>query len=113
MGYFDVPAALAVLPPDALGAYMLCLLGFAIYENIVGCDMMARSGAGMRDVLGRVLRLPAAHAVALGFAANWAGASGGAELHALWEAYHIETCSSGLKTGCVSLSGATKHAAAG
>ncbi len=87
VGYFGVPAAIAVLPPGALGAYMLSLLGFAVYENTVGYYMMARSGAGVRDGLRRVLRLPAAHAIALGLVANWAGARGSAELHEVWEAF--------------------------
>jgi hypothetical protein len=48
VGYFGVPAAMAVLPPAALGAYMLSLLGLAVYENTVGYYMMARGGATVR-----------------------------------------------------------------
>ncbi len=87
VGYFGVPAALAVLPAHALGAYMLCLLGFAVYENTVGYYMLARGRASARESLLRVARLPAMHAIALGLAANWASLSGGPELRVLWEAF--------------------------
>ncbi len=87
VGYFGVPAALAVLPARALGAYMLCLLGFAVYENTVGYYMLARGRGGTRGSLRRVARLPAVHAIALGLAVNWAGLSGGPELRGLWEAF--------------------------
>lgn len=87
VGYFGVPAALAVLPVRTLGAYMLCLLGFAIYENTVGYYMLARGRGDVRASLFRVVRLPAAHAIILGLAANWTGLSSGPELHAMWEAF--------------------------
>lgn len=87
VGYFGVPAALAVLPARALGAYMLCLLGFAVYENTVGYYVLARGRGSVRETLQRVGRLPTVHAIALGLAANWAGLSGGPELRALWEAF--------------------------
>jgi len=87
VGYFGVPAALAVLPADVLGAYMLCLLGFAAYENTVGYYTLVRGRSSVRDGLIRITRLPAMHAIALGLAANWAGLSGGPELRGMWEAF--------------------------
>ena len=86
VGYFGVPAALAVLPHSAFSTYMLCLLGFAAYENSVGYYTLARGRAAL-DGLRRVARLPAVYAIALGLAASSAGLSGGPELKALWEAF--------------------------
>ena len=84
IGYFGVPAALAVLPARVLGSYMLCLLGFTVYENTVGYYMLARGRGDVRSSLKRVASLPSLHAIALGLAVNWLGLTGGPAFNALW-----------------------------
>ena len=87
VGSFGIPAVLTVLPRGALGTYMLCLFGFALYENTVAYFMLLEGRGGAKKSLRRAIRQPAAYAIMLGLAANWAGLSCGPELRALWAAF--------------------------
>ena len=57
-GYFGIPVALILFPPDVIGLYMLAALGFQIYENTLGYYLVARGQYSVRTSLKRLARLP-------------------------------------------------------
>nr|WP_300315233.1 AEC family transporter [Halomonas sp.] len=61
-GYFGLPVALVLLPPDGVTLYLFCVLGVTLYEFTVGFYLSARGRFSVRDSLLKILRLPLIYA---------------------------------------------------
>ena len=106
-GVFGIPAAIAILPAEAMGAYMLCLLGSAIYENSLGYYVVARGKVPVRESILRTARLPAVYAIVLGLGINWVGLKITPELNGVWEAFKGSYVVLGMLT--IGISAARAH----
>ncbi|SHF68654.1 hypothetical protein SAMN02745148_03298 [Modicisalibacter ilicicola DSM 19980] len=63
-GYFGLPIAMVLLPPEGVTQYLFCLLGVTLYEFTVGYYLIARGRFSVRDSLAKILRLPLVYAFA-------------------------------------------------
>ncbi|MCI0509614.1 hypothetical protein C8E00_10413 [Chromohalobacter marismortui] len=61
-GYFGLPLAMALLPPEGVAAYLFCLLGITLFEFSVGFYISARGRFSVRESLGKIVRLPLLYA---------------------------------------------------
>ncbi|QTF93093.1 AEC family transporter [Halomonas sp. BM-2019] len=61
-GYFGLPIAMVLLPPEGVTLYLFCLLGITLYEFTVGYYLSARGQFSVRQSLTRILRLPLIYA---------------------------------------------------
>lgn len=73
-GYFGIPVAYMLFGEDALGLYILCMLGTTLHENSVGFYLAAKGAYPARECLLRVFRLPSLYAFLLAVVLNLAGA---------------------------------------
>lgn len=63
-GYFGLPIAMVLLPPDGVTQYLFCLLGVTLFEFTVGYYISARGQFSVRESLHRIVRLPLIYAFA-------------------------------------------------
>ncbi|MFG6179449.1 AEC family transporter [Halomonas sp. THAF12] len=61
-GYFGLPVALVLLPPEGVTLYLFGVLGVTLYEFTLGFYLSARGRFSMRDSLAKILRLPLIYA---------------------------------------------------
>ncbi|MGQ7246560.1 AEC family transporter [Halomonas sp. V046] len=61
-GYFGLPVALVLLPPQGVTLYLFCVLGVTLYEFTVGFYLSARGRFTVRDSLVKIARLPLLYA---------------------------------------------------
>lgn len=61
-GYFGLPLALVLLPPQGVTLYLFCVLGVTLYEFTVGFYLSARGQFSARQSLMKILRLPLVYA---------------------------------------------------
>jgi malate permease and related proteins len=61
-GYFGLPVALVLLPPEGVTLYLFCVLGVTLYEFTVGFYLSARGRFTVRQSLARIARLPLIYA---------------------------------------------------
>lgn len=61
-GYFGLPVALIVLPPEGVTQYLFCILGITLYEFTVGFYLSARGQFSIRQSLIKIVRLPLIYA---------------------------------------------------
>lgn len=61
-GYFGLPVALILLPPEGVTLYLFCMLGINIYEFTVGFYLSARGRFSVRESLIKISRLPLIYA---------------------------------------------------
>lgn len=61
-GYFGLPVALALLPPEGVTLYLFGVLGVTLYEFTLGFYLSARGRFSVRDSLAKILRLPLIYA---------------------------------------------------
>ncbi|MDX5978052.1 AEC family transporter [Vreelandella alkaliphila] len=61
-GYFGLPVALILLPPEGVTLYLFCMLGINLYEFTVGFYLSARGHFSMRQSLIKIARLPLVYA---------------------------------------------------
>ncbi|MGO2392990.1 AEC family transporter [Halomonas sp. AOP12-C2-37] len=57
-GYFGLPIAFILLPPEGVTLYLFCMLGINIYEFTVGFYLSARGRFSVRESLIKISRLP-------------------------------------------------------
>lgn len=69
-GYFGLPLALVLLPPEGVAQYLFCLLGITLYEFTVGFYLSARGRFSVRESLSRIVRLPLLYAFAAALLVN-------------------------------------------
>lgn len=75
-GYFGVPLAMIVFDTQAVGVYMMALLGVSMYDNSLGYYMTVRGESSTpTQCLLKVLRLPTLYAFLLGLVINYSGLS--------------------------------------
>ncbi|MBI2616655.1 transporter [Candidatus Gottesmanbacteria bacterium] len=70
VGYFGLPVAILLFPPEVVNFYVLAILGSVVYQNSVGFYITASSHHSPREALVHVLTLPTLYAFALGIALN-------------------------------------------
>nr|WP_299246096.1 AEC family transporter [uncultured Halomonas sp.] len=63
-GYFGLPIAMVLLPPEGVTLYLFSLLGITLYEFTVGYYLSARGRFSVRESLAKILRLPLIYAFA-------------------------------------------------
>jgi predicted permease len=63
-GYFGLPIAMVLLPPEGVTQYLFCILGITLYEFTVGYYISARGRFSIRESLAKILRLPLIYAFA-------------------------------------------------
>lgn len=61
-GYFGLPVAMVMLPPEGVTLYLFCVLGVTLYEFTVGFYLSARGQFSVRQSLARIARLPLIYA---------------------------------------------------
>ncbi|MEA2120473.1 AEC family transporter [Halovibrio sp. HP20-50] len=61
-GYFGLPVALILLPPEGVTLYLFCMLGINLYEFTVGFYLSARGHFSIRQSLIKIARLPLIYA---------------------------------------------------
>ena len=61
-GYFGLPIAMVLLPPEGVTQYLFCLLGITLYEFTVGFYLSARGQFSVRQSLAKIVRLPLVYA---------------------------------------------------
>lgn len=66
IGYFGVPVAAALFPPEMLAVYILAVVGGQLHEHSFGFFWMARGKHSPRDAVLRLLRTPLLYVVILG-----------------------------------------------
>ncbi|MDN3520323.1 AEC family transporter [Halomonas ramblicola] len=61
-GYFGLPLALVLLPPEGVTLYLFCVLGVTLYEFTVGFYLSARGRFSVAQSLAKIVRLPLVYA---------------------------------------------------
>ncbi|MGR4066620.1 AEC family transporter [Billgrantia sp. C5P2] len=61
-GYFGLPIAMILLPPEGVTLYLFCILGVTLYEFTVGFYLSARGRFSVRESLAKIARLPLIYA---------------------------------------------------
>ncbi|HET8789692.1 MAG TPA: AEC family transporter [Modicisalibacter sp.] len=61
-GYFGLPIAMVLLPPEGVTQYLFCLLGITLFEFTVGYYISARGQFSVRESLAKIVRLPLIYA---------------------------------------------------
>ncbi|MCG6663496.1 AEC family transporter [Halomonas kenyensis] len=61
-GYFGLPIAMLLLPPEGVTLYLFCILGVTLYEFTVGFYLSARGRFSVRESLVKIVRLPLIYA---------------------------------------------------
>ncbi|RDB42568.1 AEC family transporter [Halomonas sp. DQ26W] len=61
-GYFGLPIAMILLPPEGVTLYLFCVLGVTLYEFTVGFYLSARGQFTVRQSLIKITRLPLIYA---------------------------------------------------
>ncbi|QJQ97715.1 AEC family transporter [Halomonas sp. PGE1] len=61
-GYFGLPVAMVLLPPEGVTLYLFCVLGITLYEFTVGFYLSARGQFSVGESLAKILRLPLVYA---------------------------------------------------
>lgn len=63
-GYFGLPIAMVLLPPEGVTQYLFCLLGINLFEFTVGYYISARGQFSVRESLAKIVRMPLIYAFA-------------------------------------------------
>lgn len=72
-GYFGLPIAMVLLPPEGVTLYLFCLLGVTLYEFTVGFYISARGQFSVRQSLAKIVRLPLIYAFLAALASSGLG----------------------------------------
>ncbi|WP_104203217.1 AEC family transporter [Billgrantia saliphila] len=72
-GYFGLPVAMVLLPPEGVTLYLFCLLGITLYEFTVGFYISARGQFSVRESLAKIVRLPLIYAFVAALAVSGFG----------------------------------------
>jgi len=67
-GYFGLPVALVLFGDEVLGLVVLCVLGYTIYETLIGFILIANGKYGPKESLHKLLHLPILYAFLIGAA---------------------------------------------
>jgi malate permease and related proteins len=72
-GYFGLPIAMMLFDTQAVGVYLLLVIGITIYESTVGFYITAKGQHSPADSLRKTLRLPAVYALLAGACVSLSG----------------------------------------
>lgn len=72
-GYFGVPLALILFPPDLVALFLLAMTGFLVFESTLGYYLVARGRHTVKDSFARLLRLPMLYGCIIGIILSMAG----------------------------------------
>ncbi|SDO49041.1 hypothetical protein SAMN04487957_10715 [Halomonas shengliensis] len=72
-GYFGLPVALVLLPPEGVTLYLFCVLGITLYEFTVGFYLSARGQFSVAESLAKIARLPLVYAFLAALAVSGLG----------------------------------------
>lgn len=72
-GYFGLPVAIMLFPPEMIGLYIFILMGGTIYEATVYYYVAARGRFTVRQSLIKLAKFPTLYAVVAGLAYNFSG----------------------------------------
>lgn len=61
-GYFGLPIAMLLLPPEGVTLYLFCVLGITLYEFSIGFYLSARGKFSVSESLSKIARLPLIYA---------------------------------------------------
>lgn len=67
-GYFGIPIAFALFPPEMVAAYILTGVSFQIFENSLGMYYISRGNKGPWESFTAIFRYPVIYAIAAGLA---------------------------------------------
>jgi predicted permease len=79
-GYFGIPLAFILLPPDMANMYVLALVMSFLYEYTIGFYIISRSSYTLSQSLIKIVKLPVIYAAAAGFICNVTGVNLGDSL---------------------------------
>ena len=65
-GYFGLPLAMALFPPEQVGVYFLMMMGTTLFEATIGYYFVGRGHLTVKHALQRVVRMPVIYAIAVG-----------------------------------------------
>jgi predicted permease len=65
-GYYGLPLAMALFPPEQVGIYFLIMLGTTLYESTVGYYFVGRGHLTVKHAMQRVVKMPVIYAIAAG-----------------------------------------------
>jgi predicted permease len=65
-GYYGLPLAMALFPPDQVGVYFLIMLGTTLFEVTLGYYFVGRGHLTVADAFRRVVKMPSIYAITLG-----------------------------------------------
>ncbi|HEU0118522.1 MAG TPA: AEC family transporter [Alphaproteobacteria bacterium] len=66
VGYYGIPVALIVFPPETFGIFMMSMIGFTLFEGSLGYYLVARGHFTVKDSLKKLVRLPILYAFTAG-----------------------------------------------
>lgn len=69
-GYFGLPVVLILFGEESFGLAVLCIFGFALFENTVGFYLTAKGNHSATESLQKIAKLPSIYALFLGLICN-------------------------------------------
>jgi len=84
-GYYGLPLAMALFPPEQVGIYFLIMLGTTMYEVTLGYYFVGRGHLTVRHAFQRVLKMPTMYALIAGLAFSAAHVQLDAGVLKLWD----------------------------
>lgn len=72
-GYFGIPIAIVLFPPEAIGLYIFIMMGGTLCESTVMYYVAARGKFSVRDSFIKLAKFPTIYAVIAGLAYNFSG----------------------------------------
>lgn len=65
-GYYGLPLAMALFPPEQVGIYFLVMLGTTLHESTFGYYFVGRGHLTVKHAFQRVIRMPVLYAIVAG-----------------------------------------------
>ncbi len=85
-GYFGLPLAMALFPPEQVGVYFLIMLGTTLFEATLGYYFVGRGHLSVKDAVKRVAGMPVIYAIAIGLTLSAMHVTLDGGLLKLWDA---------------------------
>ncbi len=68
LGYFGIPVAALLFPPEIVGIYMMMIIGTMLYETTLGYYITTKGDFSTREAVQKMVRLPMLHGALIGLA---------------------------------------------
>lgn len=66
IGYFGIPVAMVLFPPELVGVYMVMVIGIMLYETTLGYYITTKGDFSTREAIRNMTRLPMLHGALIG-----------------------------------------------